>query len=114
MAGWLVRLAGRRRWRMQIGRLAGSTFCLPRRRHTILREWNDTARALAPHDPCPSCLPPRFAKTPDAVAVVFEERTLSYGDLDRRAQSAGRIICRASASARRTVVGLCVEALAPR
>ena len=35
----------RRRLRIPIGRSAGSTFWPPAERHTILREWNDTARA---------------------------------------------------------------------
>ena len=34
---------------------------------------------------CTSCSKSRWSRTPDAVAVVFEEATLSYGELNRRA-----------------------------
>ncbi|HEX3994309.1 MAG TPA: amino acid adenylation domain-containing protein, partial [Acetobacteraceae bacterium] len=64
-----------------IGRL---DILAPAERHTILQEWNDTAHSLRP-----TTLPDHFAaqvvKTPDAVAVVFEDQTLTYGDLDARA-----------------------------
>ncbi|MCP4661953.1 MAG: amino acid adenylation domain-containing protein [bacterium] len=54
-------------------------------RHQLLVEWNDTAA------PCPweSPIHPRFEaqveRTPDAVAVVADERWLSYAELNRRA-----------------------------
>ncbi|QEU91125.1 non-ribosomal peptide synthetase [Streptomyces kanamyceticus] len=53
-------------------------------RHDILVRRNDTGRATAP-----GTLPELFRRqaelTPDAPAVVFGERTLSYADLDARA-----------------------------
>ena len=75
-------------------------------RHTILREWNGTARAM-PSATVPELFAAQVAKTPDAVAVVFEERTLSYGELDARANQLAHHL-RALASAP-NLVGLCVE-----
>ena len=40
-------------------------------------------RCLLP--PCRSCLRRRWRRSPDAVAVIFEEERLRYGELDRRA-----------------------------
>ena len=59
-------------------------------RDTILRAWNDTARDVVPAGGAtPATLPELFAaqalRTPDAVAVIFEDRTLTYAALDAHA-----------------------------
>src|SRR5258708_1304087 len=54
-------------------------------RHRVLYEWNNTS-AEFPSDKCVHQLfEEQVAKTPDAVAVVFEEEELSYAELNRRA-----------------------------
>ena len=40
---------------------------------------------LPPADACRSCSRRRSTRTPDAIAVVFEDEALSYGELDARA-----------------------------
>ena len=57
-------------------------------RHTILREWNATARA-APGATLPELFAAQVARTPDADAVVFEDERLSYGELDARSSRCG-------------------------
>src|SRR5207248_1274322 len=53
----------------------------PQERQTILRDWNDTAR-LVPCATVPELFAAQVERTPDAVAVIFEEEQLSYRELD--------------------------------
>ena len=55
------------------GRSAASTSWPPRSATRILREWNDTARAVPRRDPA-GAVRGAGGATPDAVAVVFEEQ----------------------------------------
>ena len=57
----------------------------PLERRRVLYEWNDTA-ADYPADVCiHELFEEQVKKSPDAVALVFEDRSLSYGELNRRA-----------------------------
>ncbi|MFF9027203.1 amino acid adenylation domain-containing protein [Streptomyces iakyrus] len=61
-------------------------------REQVLRAWNDTAVLIAPQ-PLPALLAERVAATPDAVAVVADGATLTYRELDDRANRlAGEIL----------------------
>ena len=54
-------------------------------RRRVLYEWNDT-KTEYPADKCVHELfEAQVEKTPDAVAVVFKDQELSYGELNRRA-----------------------------
>ena len=54
-------------------------------RHQLLVEWNDTTTEY-PTDKCIHQLfESQVEKTPDAVAVVFEDQQLTYPELNQRA-----------------------------
>ena len=76
-------------------------------RRTILEEWNDTARAI-PAATLPELFASQVARTPDAVAAVFEDARLSYGELDARASQLAHHL-RALGVGPEVVVGLCIE-----
>ncbi len=76
-------------------------------RHTILREWNDTAHPI-PSATLPELFAAEAAKNPDAVAVVFEDETLTYAQLDARANQLAHHL-RSLGVGPEVVVGLCVE-----
>ncbi|HEY1243817.1 MAG TPA: condensation domain-containing protein, partial [Hyphomicrobiaceae bacterium] len=79
----------------------------PAERRTILEEWNATSRAV-PAATLPALFAAQVAKTPDAVAAVFEGESLSYGELDARANRLAQHL-RALGVGPEVVVGLCVE-----
>ena len=79
----------------------------------ILVDWNDSAVAYASAAPIHRQIAEQAARTPDAVAVVFGDEQLSYGELDRRAnQLAHRLLARRhrSRSARRRLHGALARA----
>ena len=82
---------------------------VPTSASTILRGWNDTARAGAGRHLCRSCSPRRSPRTPDAVAVVFEDAEPdATRELDARANQLAHHL-RDLGVGPETVVGLCVE-----
>jgi non-ribosomal peptide synthetase component F len=77
-------------------------------RHRILVEWNGTAAAY----PREKCLHEVFAeqaaRTSDAVALIFEDQELSYGELDRRSNQLAHHLQKLGVGPE-VIVGLCVE-----
>jgi amino acid adenylation domain-containing protein len=77
-------------------------------RHKLLVEWNDTACEF-PHDMCFHQLFERqVERTPDAEAVVFGDRTLSYRELNSRASHLAHYL-RSLGVGPETLVGISVE-----
>ena len=76
-------------------------------RDKLLWEWNDTARVV-PAATLPELFAAQAAKTPQATAAVFEGESLSYGELDARANRLAHHL-RALGVGPEVVVGLCVE-----
>ncbi|MGJ7537622.1 MULTISPECIES: MupA/Atu3671 family FMN-dependent luciferase-like monooxygenase, partial [unclassified Variovorax] len=66
----------------------------PAERQQILLDWNDTAHPVPPAT-LPELFEQQVARTPHATALVFEDQTLTYGELNQRAnQLAHRLIAR--------------------
>ncbi|TDD61280.1 amino acid adenylation domain-containing protein [Kribbella antibiotica] len=58
-------------------------------RARLLVEWNDTARPLADHT-LPDMFEAQVARTPGRQAVIFEDQTLTYAELDARVNQLAR------------------------
>lgn len=77
-------------------------------RHQLLSFWNDTETSY-PQDTCLHHLVEEQArKTPDAIAVVFEDHQLSYETLNRRADQLGNYL-RSLGVGPESIVGICIE-----
>jgi non-ribosomal peptide synthetase component F len=59
--------------------------CCRRRKRGLLHEWNDTATPYPDQLCIHQAIEAQAAKRPDAVAVAFRDRTISYGELNSRA-----------------------------
>ncbi len=67
------------------GKIKELTILSEAERHQILVEWNQTGFDY-PRDKCiHNLFEEQVAKTPDAVAVIFQEQQLTYRELDNRA-----------------------------
>ncbi|MDB9450285.1 non-ribosomal peptide synthetase, partial [Dolichospermum circinale] len=77
-------------------------------RHQLLVEWNDTAAEY----PTEKCIHQLFEeqveKTPDAVAVVFEDQQLTYRELNQRANQLAHHLQTLGVRPE-VLVGICVE-----
>ena len=74
----------------------------------LLFEWNEVSNAI-PSDVCVHQLfEAEVERTPDAVALVFEDRQMSYGELNRRANQLARHLRRLGVGPD-VPVGICVE-----
>ncbi len=77
-------------------------------RHQLLREWNDTATEY-PRDKCIHQLfEEQVEKTPDAVAVMFENQQLTYLQLNQRANQLAYHL-KSLGVEPEVLVGICVE-----
>jgi amino acid adenylation domain-containing protein len=89
-------------------RLSELPLMTERERHQLLVEWNATGadypRGLGLHE----FFEAQARRTPDRVALVFENEQLTYRGLDRRADLLGRHLRRLGAG-REEIVGICVE-----
>ena len=88
--------------------IAGTANILaPAELYRLLRTWNDTARSI-PAVTWPELFAAQVARTPDAVAAVFEEETLTYRQLDARSSQLAHHL-RGLGVGPEVVVGLCIE-----
>ncbi|WP_367042216.1 amino acid adenylation domain-containing protein [Streptomyces sp. Je 1-332] len=70
-------------------RIGGIDVLGPDERHRILTEWNDTAHEV-PTRPVPVLFEQQVAEVPKATALIAEDVSLSYGELNARANRLAR------------------------
>ncbi|MEO3808652.1 amino acid adenylation domain-containing protein [Sphaerisporangium sp. B11E5] len=70
-------------------RLSGLDVMEQGERDAVLRDWNDTAEPVAPTT-LPELFHAQVARTPDALAVLDERTSLTYAELDERANRTAR------------------------
>ncbi|WP_051090471.1 non-ribosomal peptide synthetase [Micromonospora sp. CNB394] len=71
-------------------------------RHRVLFGWNDTARAVT-RDRLPELLRDQAARTPDAVALRYEDESVTYADLDARSNRMARLLAARGCGPEQTV-----------
>ncbi|WP_405774633.1 non-ribosomal peptide synthase/polyketide synthase [Streptomyces sp. NBC_00859] len=76
-------------------------------RHQILAEWNDTAVEV-PSATVPNLFAVQAARTPDAVAVTGDDATLTFAELDARANQLAHLLADRGVGPE-SVVGVCLE-----
>src|SRR5262249_17507380 len=77
----------------------------------ILEEWNETEREI-PEATLPKLFEEQALRTPEAVAVVYEEQELTYKELNERANRLAHYLRKLGVgrqAAREDVVGVCLE-----
>ena len=77
-------------------------------REQVLYEWNRTERELPERVCVHELFEEQAEKQPDAVAVVYGEESLSYGELNRRANRIARYLLQCGAG-REMRIGVCLE-----
>jgi amino acid adenylation domain-containing protein len=77
-------------------------------RDTVLRAWSGAGRAAPAAAALPALFEAQVARTPDAVAVVLGDDSLTYAALNRRANGLARRLMARGAGPER-IVALCAE-----
>jgi len=107
MAGHLVRLLGGAA--AADGRRLSELLVLDAaERHQLLTGWNDTAGSPPEAAGVWELFVTQAARTPDAAAVIFRDRRLTYRELARRAEGVGRRL-RVLGVAPGDRVGICLD-----
>ncbi|MER5965787.1 amino acid adenylation domain-containing protein [Streptomyces sp. NPDC002057] len=113
-AATVARLAGH--WQRVLDRAAAEPhtpvgaldLLTPGERDQVLYGWNDSGTAHPVAETLAGAVTAQAARTPDAVALVHEDRTLTYAELDRRANRLARLLRTAGAGPDR-LVGVCLD-----
>ncbi|MEH1767282.1 MAG: amino acid adenylation domain-containing protein [Nostoc sp.] len=76
--------------------------------HTLLVDWNDTSVEYPQQQCIHQLFEAQVERTPDAIAVVFEDQQLTYGELNQRANQLAHYL-RSLGVKPEVLVGICVE-----
>jgi amino acid adenylation domain-containing protein len=89
-------------------RISELDLLTPAERHQLAREWNDTAASLPADATIPALFALQVARAPDAVALVQDDETLTYRELDASADSLAQRLVRLGVGPE-VVVGISTE-----
>lgn len=89
-------------------RISGLPLLTPAERGTILEEWNATAMEYPREKTVAALFAEQVARTPDATALVFQDQSLTYAELDARAEQFAQRL-RALGAGREVLIGIYVE-----
>jgi len=112
-AGAIERMAGHFRTLLEAAvsepdrRVSDLPWLTEAERRQVLVEWNATSKSY-PETTIHRLIEEQVRRTPDAVALAFEGRTMSYGELNQRANQLARHL-RGLGVGQDTLVGLCIE-----
>src|SRR6185312_4838110 len=88
--------------------VCGLDLLLRDEREQVLRQWNGTQESYPSQWCVHELFEQQVQRTPGAVAVVYEGRTLTYAELDGRANKLARYLCERGVGTNR-LVGLCAQ-----
>ena len=77
-------------------------------RHRILEQWNSTTQEYPYAKILHALMEAQVKRTPDSIAVVFDQHQLSYNDLNQQANRLSRRLLRMGVGPDK-LVGICVE-----
>ncbi|WNN92284.1 non-ribosomal peptide synthetase [Gloeocapsopsis dulcis] len=89
-------------------RLSDLSFLTQAERHQLLVEWNDTSIEYPQQQCIHQLFEEQVKRTPDAIAVVFEDEQLTYRELNTRANQLAHYL-RSLGVKPEVLVGICVE-----
>ena len=78
-------------------------------KHQLLVEWNDTKRDYPKEKCIHELFEAQVEKTPDAIALVFEDQQLTYRELNNRANQLAHYLHSKLGVGPEVLVGICVE-----
>jgi amino acid adenylation domain-containing protein len=89
-------------------RISDLTLLSSSEQHQLLFEWNDTCRGYSNEKCVHQLFEEQVEKTPDAIAVIFEDEQLTYRELNQQANRVAHYLRRLGVGPE-TLVGLCME-----
>ncbi|AFZ17945.1 non-ribosomal peptide synthetase [Allocoleopsis franciscana] len=89
-------------------RLADLPLLKEAERHQLLVEWNNTQIEYTKDRCVHQLFEAQVEKTPDAVALIFENQEITYGELNRRSNQLAHYL-RKQGVGEEVLVGLCLE-----
>ena len=89
-------------------RLSNLSFLTAAEQHQLLETWNDTQKNYPMNSCIHQLIEVQVQRTPDAIALIFEEEKLTYQELNYRANQLAHHLVRLGVESE-VLVGICME-----